>query len=216
MRTGFRLFLSFLFLFLLFLLLGSMAFAQGAKLSPENPAENERDRPQERARWFLRGRTVDGKPGAQQLHRAYEQKLNNRRLQGHARVGSSQGTTGVASPRPLFNVAPAGSPPWTFLGPAPTATAAVGNNQQNYGPAVGRVTAVAVDQGDPSGNTVYIGGASGGLWKTTNAVSAARSCDSSSALIESSGAATAIIPRISFASEYLDLLISSQNGRQQV
>src|SRR5207248_1392754 len=126
MRTGVRLFLSFLFL-----LLSSMALAQGAKLSPENPAQSERDRPRERARWFLRGRMVDGKPGAQQLHRAYEQKLNNRRLQAEARAASSRGTSGAtsASPRPLFQLAPAGSPPWTFLGPAPTATAAVGSNQ---------------------------------------------------------------------------------------
>ncbi|HEX9119663.1 MAG TPA: hypothetical protein VF840_03910, partial [Terriglobales bacterium] len=159
----------------------STAFAQGAKVSTGNPAESERDRPQERAKWFMRGRMVDGKPGAEQLHRAYDQKLNNRRLQGLSRARAAQGTTGdtTASPRPLFVTAPPNSPPWSFLGPAPTATAAFNNlKQQNYGPAVGRVTAVAVDQGDTSGNTVYIGGASGGLWKTTNAVSAPRTCDS--------------------------------------
>ncbi|MGE5608401.1 MAG: proprotein convertase P-domain-containing protein [Bacillota bacterium] len=32
----------------------------------------------------------------------------------------------------------------------------------------GRTTAIAVDPSDPSGNTVYVGSASGGLWKTTN------------------------------------------------
>jgi subtilisin-like proprotein convertase family protein len=32
----------------------------------------------------------------------------------------------------------------------------------------GRVTTLAVDPSDPSGNTVYAGGASGGIWKTTN------------------------------------------------
>jgi hypothetical protein len=31
------------------------------------------------------------------------------------------------------------------------------------------VTAVAIDPADPSGNTVYIGGAQGGVWKSTNA-----------------------------------------------
>jgi subtilisin-like proprotein convertase family protein len=50
---------------------------------------------------------------------------------------------------------------WTAVGPAPT-------NQ--FGSA-GRVTAIAVDPSDPSGNTVYIGGASGGVWKTTNFLS---------------------------------------------
>src|SRR2546430_10623426 len=32
----------------------------------------------------------------------------------------------------------------------------------------GVVTAIAVDPSDPSGNTVYVGGASGGVWKTTD------------------------------------------------
>ncbi len=177
MRSVVRSFLSFP---IVLLLLCSTAFAQGAKVSTENPAESERDRPQERANWFMRGRMVDGKPGAEQLHRAYDQKLNNRRLQGLARATAAQGTssTTTASPRPLFVPAPAGSAPWNFLGPAPTATAAFNNlKQQNYGPAVGRVTAVAVDQGDTTGNTVYIGGASGGVWRTTNAL-IAHNCDS--------------------------------------
>ena len=32
----------------------------------------------------------------------------------------------------------------------------------------GRVTSVAVDPSDPSGNTYYVGTANGGVWKTTN------------------------------------------------
>ena len=32
----------------------------------------------------------------------------------------------------------------------------------------GRVTGLAIDPSDPSGNTVYVAGASGGVWKTTN------------------------------------------------
>ena len=32
----------------------------------------------------------------------------------------------------------------------------------------GQVTAIAVDPSDPSGNTVYVAGASGGVWKTTD------------------------------------------------
>ncbi|MCL2659385.1 MAG: choice-of-anchor D domain-containing protein [Acidobacteriaceae bacterium] len=38
-----------------------------------------------------------------------------------------------------------------------------------YGSVTGRVTAVAVDPADPSGNTVYIGTTGGGVWKSTNA-----------------------------------------------
>jgi hypothetical protein len=36
------------------------------------------------------------------------------------------------------------------------------------GPCSGRVTALAVDPSDPSGNTIYLGAAQGGVWKTTD------------------------------------------------
>jgi len=32
----------------------------------------------------------------------------------------------------------------------------------------GRITSVAVDPSDPSGNTYYVGTANGGVWKTTD------------------------------------------------
>ncbi|MCC6417524.1 MAG: proprotein convertase P-domain-containing protein [Gemmataceae bacterium] len=47
---------------------------------------------------------------------------------------------------------------WTAVGPA----------SLNDGRNAGRVSALAVDPSDPSGNTAYIGAASGGIWKTTN------------------------------------------------
>jgi hypothetical protein len=40
---------------------------------------------------------------------------------------------------------------------------------QDYGMVAGRVTAVAIDPADATGNTVYIGAAQGGVWKSTNA-----------------------------------------------
>ena len=52
---------------------------------------------------------------------------------------------------------------WTPVGPA--------SQNATVNPAgfnTGRVTALAVDPSDPSGNTVYAGGATGGVWKTTN------------------------------------------------
>ena len=45
---------------------------------------------------------------------------------------------------------------WTPVGPA----AASGNS--------GRIGGLAVDPSDPTGNTMYVAGASGGVWKTTN------------------------------------------------
>src|SRR5207247_8673124 len=57
----------------------------------------------------------------------------------------------------------------TPLGPAPLGSDATGFGQQDYGWVSGRATAVAVDPADATGNTVYIGGAYGGVWKSTNA-----------------------------------------------
>ena len=54
---------------------------------------------------------------------------------------------------------------WTPLGPQPTA------NTPLYGNVSGRVTALAVDPCDATGNTVYAGGADGGVWVSFNALS---------------------------------------------
>ena len=47
---------------------------------------------------------------------------------------------------------------WTAVGPA----------SENNGADSGPVAAIAVDPSDASGNTVYVAGATGGIWKTTN------------------------------------------------
>jgi len=60
---------------------------------------------------------------------------------------------------------PSGSP----LGPLPLASDASGVGQYDYGWVSGRATAVVVDPADPTANTVYAGGAYGGVWKSTNA-----------------------------------------------
>jgi Secretion system C-terminal sorting domain/Fibronectin type III domain/Bacterial pre-peptidase C-terminal domain len=43
-----------------------------------------------------------------------------------------------------------------------------GNTRANNGITAGRMRAVLVDAGDPTGETVWVGGVDGGLWKTTN------------------------------------------------
>ena len=54
---------------------------------------------------------------------------------------------------------------WTPVGPAGIRP---DFNQGLNAESAGRINAVAVDPSDPSGNTVYIAAASGGVWKTTN------------------------------------------------
>jgi Big-like domain-containing protein len=70
---------------------------------------------------------------------------------------------------PLGALAPAATNVWTPLGPAPIP------NGQTFGtvldptkevPVSGRVTAIAIDPTDATGNTVYVGTAQGGLYRT--------------------------------------------------
>jgi hypothetical protein len=65
--------------------------------------------------------------------------------------------------------APTGPTTWVSLGPSPLASDATGNGFQNYNWVSGRATSVLVDPADATGNTILLGGAYGGLWKSTNA-----------------------------------------------
>lgn len=51
---------------------------------------------------------------------------------------------------------------WQPLGPAQIETA-------RYGPVTGQITSIAIDPSDPSGNTVFLGTAGGGVWYSQNA-----------------------------------------------
>lgn len=116
------------------------------------------DHPIARADWFMRFRqSRDALPPAVHRYRAYERAL--RMPVVHPGVRRRQFAAGAAT-LPVF-----GSN-WTELGPRP-------ESDPNFGDVAGRLTAIAVDLGkDPSGNTVYLGGADGGLWYSTNALSA--------------------------------------------
>ncbi|MFY9559544.1 MAG: hypothetical protein WAQ52_04855, partial [Terriglobales bacterium] len=65
-------------------------------------------------------------------------------------------------------VAPAAAG-WVGLGPAPLASDATGTGFQDYNWVSGRATSVLIDPADNTGNTVLLGGAYGGLWRSTNA-----------------------------------------------
>jgi subtilisin-like proprotein convertase family protein len=70
----------------------------------------------------------------------------------------------------IFNTDPTGSQSrntWAPVGPTETLTHDVEGNIIDRTTS-GRVGAIAVDPSDVSGNTVFVAGASGGIWKTTN------------------------------------------------
>ncbi len=54
---------------------------------------------------------------------------------------------------------------WQAVGPGPINIASAGFN---YSTVSGKITGLAVDPTDPSGNTIYVGSANGGVWKTSN------------------------------------------------
>ena len=105
-----------------------------------------------------------------------------------ARARQSRLTSQGESARPQF--APQATPavtaltaPWQPVGPAQVSTAA-------YGLVTGRVTSIAADPSDATGNTVYVGSTGGGVWKSTNAAASAGSV-SFTPLTDTLGAYTA-------------------------
>jgi hypothetical protein len=131
-----------------FVFLGlGVALGTGRKPS----AEHEQESPalvRARSNWFVQQRAFPiGHIPAGLREKAIEQMGEMR---------NSQRVFGV----PLDAVA-ASSNAWKAIGPQPTTGSFFGNVS-------GRVQSLAVDPRDPSGNTVYLGGADGGVWKTTD------------------------------------------------
>ncbi len=122
-----------------------------APAQPTSTVARVKTRQQEssRERWLMNGRAVLGT--AELRQRAIQQKIR-------ARAGRSFATTFIAN-----------GGGWNSLGPSPLPSDASGVGLQDYGWVSGRATAVAIDPNDASGNTVFVGGAYGGVWKSTNA-----------------------------------------------
>jgi len=124
--------------------------------------------PQVRSKWNWnqRGRSVPpGESAARLRLRAYRQKMALRAQRAAEILSSHQSANEAFAPAA---VAP---PPtvWAPLGPAPMASDATGDGAQDYNWVSGRATAVVIDPADSTGNTVFLGGAYGGLWRSTNA-----------------------------------------------
>lgn len=100
---------------------------------------------QQRSRNFLSERSfsVYGQNPAEMLAHA---RIQDGRLRAEA---ASSGNAGFTSP-------------WTSVGPLPIQTSL-------FGLISGRITSIALDPSDTSGNTVYVGTTGGGVWKSTNA-----------------------------------------------
>jgi hypothetical protein len=166
-----------LYVFLIFSfswILTNLSWAQGARVRPElsEQQESDKDRPLAREQWLRLGRSAISDSAAALRYKAYQQKmlLRAQRLKPAApRTSAQTGSTTTASSTTAAS-ASATTAIWTPLGPTPILSDPSG--AQSYGFVSGRATRVLVDQTDPTGNTVYLGGAYGGLWKSTNAAAA--------------------------------------------
>ena len=98
---------------------------------------------------MMRGRVAPAgqSPAALRL-RAHQQKMAARSAAARNRFAAQAST------------------PWVPMGPAPLIS-----DQGTYGAVSGRATSVAIDPSDATGNTLYVAGASAGVWKPTNATS---------------------------------------------
>ncbi len=145
--------------------INQIALAQGAtKSGPGQNTETDADHVEQRSKWFLRGREVPGKSSAELRHRAYQTKMQSRATRLACASNAKESSKAQVS-----------SGGWIPLGPVPLASDGTGSGLQDYHQVSGRSTAVAIDPADGTGNTVFVGGAQGGVWKSTNAASVALS-----------------------------------------
>src|SRR6266568_1705178 len=115
-----------------------------------------------RAEWFYKQRSsVGGHIPAVARLKAFQHMQRMMVAEGKLVLrpdGSYAEVSPQSSPSPLGAV----TSPWTSIGPTPTTGGF-------FSPVTGRVTTIAVDPSDSTGNTVLIGGAMGGIWRTTDA-----------------------------------------------
>jgi len=136
---------------------GSASNAQAWKAEPgvAAPVTRAMKQKQRSARFLARrgiGQTlVSPNRTSSRYGRSAAEMLAEARTEHHA-LAAAQGSSGNTNL----------TAPWQPVGPAQVTTT-------TYGALTGRVSSLAVDPSDPSGNTVYVGTTGGGVWRSANA-----------------------------------------------
>jgi hypothetical protein len=148
------------------------AQAPGESAQPDNDANadsdgtgkhdnEEKDSPEsirKREEWFYQQRaSVNGHIPAGARLKALQHMQRMMAAEGKLTL-RPDGSYAAATPETGSTSFPA----WTSIGPTPTTGG-------TFSPVTGRVTTIAVDPSDSTGNTVLIGGAQGGIWRSTDA-----------------------------------------------
>lgn len=126
-----------------------------------NKDKEEKDSPEairKREEWFYKQRaSVNGHIPSGARLKAMQHMQRMMAAEGKL-VLRPDGTYAAATPQSGSTTFPA----WSSIGPTPTTGG-------TFSPVTGRVTTIAVDPSDATGNTVLIGGAQGGIWRSTDA-----------------------------------------------
>lgn len=137
------------------LLQSALAFAQQKKATARPPGKKtaqrreRQDMPRERERWFYEQRAYPLKQIPAGIRQKAIERLEEMRRAERQRAQAP----GIEA------LIQAGQSAWTPIGPQP-------GNSSFFGAVSGRIGAIAADPTDA--NTVYLGGAQGGVWKTTD------------------------------------------------
>lgn len=121
-----------------------------------------------RSRRFLGGRTLSGNfAAARAMDAAREQQAamlaaRALQLQGSSLAPSRLPSQAYSQLQSNAQIVTGLNTAWQPVGPSQVAGTA-------YGKVTGRVTSIALDPSDASGNTVYLGTTGGGVWKSVNA-----------------------------------------------
>lgn len=120
--------------------------------------EDDSDQIRQRAEWFYQQRsTPDGRIPAGARLKAFQHMQRMMVAEGKLAL-LRDGTYAAATPQ----VGAAVGGKWSPLGPTSTTGGF-------FSPVSGRIEAIAVDPSDTTGNTVLVGGAMGGIWRSTDA-----------------------------------------------
>jgi photosystem II stability/assembly factor-like uncharacterized protein len=115
-----------------------------------------------RDEWFYKQRSsVNGRIPAGARFKAFQHMQRMMIAEGKL-VLRPDGSYAEVAPQSRFSPFGAVTSAWASIGPTPTTGGF-------FSPVTGRITTIAVDPSDSTGNTVLIGGAMGGIWRSTDA-----------------------------------------------
>src|SRR6267378_5383979 len=126
---------------------------------------NDGDSPElirKREEWFYKQRSsVSGHIPAGARFKAFQRMQRMMVAEGKL-VQRPDGSYAEVAPQSWVTPQSAVTSTWSSIGPTPTTGGF-------FSPVTGRITTIAVDPSDASGNTVLIGGAMGGIWRSADA-----------------------------------------------